>query len=92
MAASGNALPREGAREVEGLGGGHATPRVSGQRFEIVVSIPPVLGGDKCLKSLGQALPARESQKGPEEAGESQRKSQREPERERERERERETD
>ena len=69
-----------------GMGGGHATPRVSGQRFEIVVSIPPVLGGDKCLKSLGQALPARESQKGPEEAGQSQRKSQREPERERERE------
>ena len=88
MAASGNALPREGAREVEGLGGGHATPRVSGQRFEIVVSIPPVLGGGGQMPK--EPRPSLASQRKPERARGSRREPEREPARARERERERE--
>ena len=77
-----------------GIGGGGMRRHASaGSVSRSLFPFPPSSGGgDKCLKSLGQALPARESQKGPEEAGESQRESQREPERERERERESQTE
>ena len=72
-----------------GMGGGHATPRVSGQRFEIVVSIPPVLGGGGQMPK--EPRPSLASQRKPERARGSRREPEREPARARERERERES-